>query len=231
MITQQQADDFDVAFQGTIFDATVSGALSDPTCGNGQGGKYPDVWYKFNNLGNDTVEIRYFAETPGSGFIIEILENCNGDTLPIASACYQYDPNVSIDILVDTITGLSTDSKEYFIRVAGWLFWPPGNFFFQLVADNTVDNKEVVFPGKFEIAPNPVSDQLQLDLRLSSSVDTKMQIFNLFGQPVIEKDYGKLSAGSLSEIIETDELANGVYTLMVQAGGARKALKFTKVRH
>lgn len=230
LITKQEADDFDVVFPGTIINATVSGVLVDPTCGNGQGGEYPDVWYKFNNLGNDSVEIRYFAETQNSGFIIEILENCNGDTIPVGSACYRYDPNVASDILVDTITGLSTDYTEYYVRVAGWLFWTPGSFFFQLVADNTVDNKEVLFPGKIEIAPNPVSDQLQLDLRLSASVDTEVHIFNILGQSVFQKNYGKLSAGSLSEMIETDELTNGVYTLVVKAGGASKALKFTKVR-
>ena len=228
LLTEQEADDFDVTFQGTTINATVSGALIDPTCGNGQGGKYPDVWFKFNNLGNDTVEVRYFAESPGSGFILEILENCDGDTILAGSACYRFSPDDN-NILVDTITGLSSDYTEYYIRIAGWLFWTPGNFFFQLVAGNTVGNKEVIFPGQFEIAPNPVTDQLQLDLRLTSAVDTKVQIVNIFGQTVMEKEYGKLSAGTLSERYETGGLASGVYTLMVRAGGARKAMKFTKI--
>lgn len=229
VMSPYDADNFEFLFTGTLINASVSPNIFDPSCGNGQGGKFPDVWYKFNNLGNETLELRYFAETPGTGFFMEIFESCEGDTIPAGSSCFFYTQD-DTDILVDSIFGLSPTPTEYLIRVNGWLYWPTGPFFFQLVGDPTVDNKEVLFPGQVNLAPNPVSDLLQLNLNMhGSSDDTRVQIVNILGQVVDEKVLGRVIPGEITETFDTSGLNGGIYTLVVRADESRKAIKFTKL--
>ena len=227
IMTAQQADDFDFVFSGTIINSTISTNLIDPSCGNGQGGKFPDVWFRFNNMGLDSVEIRYFSEVQGAGFFLEIFENCNGDTI-IGNSCFAYTPD-DVDLLVDTITGLSDVPTDYLVRVSGWLFWPPGPFIFQLVGDVVSDTEQAPFPGQAGLSPNPVSRQVHLSLNLTTNADARVKVVNIFGETMLEKNLGSIPAGAWSHTLHTSHVPPGLYTMIVEVEGARKLIRFTKI--
>jgi len=230
VMTSIEADNLVYLFQGTVINANISDMLVDPSCGDGQGGKFPDVWFEFNNLGLEEIELRYSGLQEGTGFLFEIFENCDGDTIPgDAEICFQYTPD-DLNLLTDTIKGLSSTPTNYKIRIAGWLFWTPGDFYFQLVSDNIpVSTKEAPFPGSVGIHPNPVSEELQVSIYLSEQVSTtKVQILNTLGQVVMVKDIGALPSGLQKSQIDTEALPPGVYTLVVSANQAQEAMKFVK---
>ncbi len=222
-----EADNFDEIFEGTVINSTISTNIIDPSCGNGNGGKFPDVWFKFNSLGNENIQIRYVMNEPGTGVILEVLQNCDGDTLA-GNSCFGYTPD-DTDILIDTITGLPPVPTEFYIRVSGWLFWPPGSFWFQLVGDITVATEEVVFPGSVNVAPNPATDYLGLDLDISENMRANVKVFNVLGELVLEEQLGNLTNGKHRFSFDISAFSKGLYTVVVSGGESRRALKFTKM--
>ncbi len=227
ILTPQQADDFDEIFAGTVINSTISSGLIDPSCGDGNGGKFPDVWFKFNSLGNENIEIRYIVDEPGTGVIYEVFENCAGDTLN-GNSCFRYSPD-DVNILIDSITGLPPVPTEFYIRVSGWLFWTPGSFWFQLVGDNTVGTDEVVFPGTVKIAPNPTNEYLGLDLDLSEPMNANIQIFNILGEIIMKEQLGHLTNGKHRLSFDVSEFPQGIYTMVITGDESKRALKFTKL--
>jgi hypothetical protein len=64
IVTQQQADDFENYLEGTTINATFDQnnfIYPNPQCygTNFNGGEFADVWYYFNNLGNEELEFRF----------------------------------------------------------------------------------------------------------------------------------------------------------------------------
>ncbi|MFQ5446109.1 MAG: T9SS type A sorting domain-containing protein, partial [Saprospiraceae bacterium] len=227
VMTAAQADDFEFIFEGTIINSTVSDGVVDPSCGGGTGGEYPDVWYKFNSVGNEMIELRYTAQIEGTGFYLEIFENCGGDTLQPESACFSFTPD-DTGFKTDTIFGLPPTPTEFYIRVSGSLFWTPGVFFFQPVAEIIVDADEASFPGEAKIYPNPANIALHLDFRLTKSASSEAYILNSLGQVLYHEDLGFLSQGTHHHSFDMNKLPPGIYHLVVKADGAKKVLRFAK---
>jgi hypothetical protein len=82
--------------------------------------------------------------------------------------------------------------------------------------------------------PNPFnpSTTIRFDLKQSSTV--KLQIYNLLGQRVMEKDFGTVDAGRYDEVVNMDRFASGVYFYRIIAiGNSAKGgdgQKFVEVR-
>lgn len=67
--------------------------------------------------------------------------------------------------------------------------------------------------------PNPFnpSTTIRFDLKVTSRVT--LDIFNVLGQKLIERDYGNMNAGSYQRNLTMDQYASGVYFYMLRAVG------------
>ncbi|HHS95529.1 MAG TPA: T9SS type A sorting domain-containing protein [Phaeodactylibacter sp.] len=82
---------------------------------------------------------------------------------------------------------------------------------------------------QFHLFPNPVSEQLAVDLADLGKVDCRLRIFDALGQEVYQVDAPADSGQVL--FIDTRTFAPGVYTLSVTSQSmARQAKKFVVVR-
>lgn len=229
IMTKVEADDFDFIFPGNTENSTISPSFVDPTCGTGQGGEYPDIWFKFNSAGLDSIEVRFIGETEGAGFFWEMFEDCNGivDTSVISNSCIRYDPDDPL--LIDTIIGLPSTPTDYWVRVSSWVFWPEGEFWFQLVHDGILNSTdEPVFVGETSVFPNPVAESLNLNFNLIKSVDTQIEIVNSLGQNIYSEDFGRLQNGNQTLEFDTSPYAPGIYFLIIQTEGVERSMKFIK---
>jgi hypothetical protein len=78
------------------------------------------------------------------------------------------------------------------------------------------------------IAPNPTSNDLDISFTLKQSVNTKLLIYNYFGQQVQIIDAGILSAGTQKQTINVYDLPTGLYVLQIETGDTRIAKTFMK---
>lgn len=95
------------------------------------------------------------------------------------------------------------------------------------------DNGEIINAGRVDVGlvgineltsissvgiyPNPTTDVSYVDLNLLSTSDVTMQITDLSGRILAEKNYGSLTGNKILPIY-TSEFANGIYTVNILAG-------------
>ena len=226
----EEADNFDFIVEGTTISANGSSSVIDPLCGTGQGGDFPDVWYKFNTQGAPEIEVRFSTLTEGAEYYGELYELCDG-TIDVAvdTFCFLYD-NEFNGLLIDTITGLPEEPKDYLFRVSSWIFEPPGNFFFQLVSDSTIviDVDEVEFPGETRLFPNPASSEVNLSLDLKQSANVQIEWRNMLGQTIHVEDIGQLGRGTHSQSFSVEQWPSGVYFMLIRANNSLRTLRFVR---
>ena len=92
---------------------------------------------------------------------------------------------------------------------------------------NSVDELNKMLNGiNISLNPNPVSNQANVDLQLAASGNLSIIIYNILGQPVktIESNY--FEAGAHNLLLNTSDLTNGVYNLVVTLNGISKTTRF-----
>jgi len=231
VISAESADNFDVIHEGT----TIAGSFNQatfqfpPCLTNQSGGEFSDVWFRFNTLGNESLEIRFFRTSDDGEFFVDMFTDCLTpvDTSVIKGSCFAVtNDNPSI---IDTITGLPPEPTVYLLRVTTRLTTQlPGDFFFQIVGDMFTDAPEVELPGTLSLQPNPTNQRLWLELQLQEALDPTIQVVNLLGNTVLERQPGLLSPGRHRLQLDVGALPPGVYLLQMRDGHAQKTLKFVK---
>ena len=229
IIERNVADDFNTIFEGTTTDATfINENYIFPIClGNQDGGEFADVWYKFNSLGNETIEVRLNAEDEGGIFYLDLFEACGTmvDTSAISSICLN---TFEEEFVVDTLGIFPAEETEYFIRVTTRATSDPtGPFWFQLVADIFTDVEETQLEG-FSLFPNPATEQLNTTFSLEKAARVNYQIFNMLGQQVYFEDTGMLAQGEHQHEMNIANLPEGIYLLNITVDEKQKTVKFTK---
>jgi PKD repeat protein len=118
-----------------------------------------------------------------------------------------------------------------------YTFSAPGTYTVTMIVDgpcktDTITQTIMVYPlgindvkhnASVSIYPNPTSNELTI-VSATNAIET-IKILNIFGAIVKEI---KLNASSKSTIISVKELANGVYTIQLNAGKTISTLKFSK---
>lgn len=238
LVTEQQFDDFEMPIQGTTVNGTFDAGSwipPNPQCfgDNNISGEYSTVWYKFNSLGNEELDIYLFKGTDAEGAThwVELFDDCSTpvDTLFLFNSCFGVD---DIEVFDSTkVLGLPDVYTDYYIRVTTRLTNAlPGDFFLFIVAPeggNTVSTIEA-FPGQFNLFPNPVTDQLQLQIALNESTSTDISIVNSLGQTVLTESKGILSGGQHQLQLPTEHLPSGVYFMVLQSKEGRSTVRFVK---
>ena len=229
IISRDIADEFTVIFEGTTEDGTfVTEDYVFPVClGNQNGGEFADVWYQFNSLGNETIEVRLNALEVGGIFYLDLFEACGDmvDTSAVTSICMS---TFDSDFVIDTFGIFPTEPTDYFIRVSTRLTSDvPGPFWFQLVGDIFTGVEEIDLEG-FKFFPNPATDRIRTAFSLEASSRVRYSIFNTIGQQVYAEDTGIQPQGLLNKEIAIDKLPSGVYILNIGVDDKQKTVKFIK---
>ena len=80
----------------------------------------------------------------------------------------------------------------------------------------------------FMLFPNPVKDQLYLDLISYDGQEVSVEILNQLGQPVIQRRYAPF--GESPVVFELNELSSGTYFVRLISGNSEKVKKFLIVK-
>ena len=235
LVTAQQFDEFEMPIEGTTINGTFNTdnwiPPNEQCFGlNNINGEYSTVWYSFNTLGNEELDIYLFkgVGADDSAFFVEMFENCTTpvDTVFLFNTCFGVDVAELFDST--TVLGLEDVPTEYLIRVTTRLTTDlPGDYFMFIVGEVTTGVTEA-FPGRFNLFPNPVSDQLQLQLNIDEPALTDITIVNALGQTVYQDKKGMLSVGPHQFQLQTDGLSQGIYFLVLQSEQGRSTVRFVK---
>jgi len=167
---------------------------------------------------------------------------------PDANITHQYE--LTVDAANECLTVILSDSYA-----DGYIFWntdqhnepgfaiidsdgnlikaaAEGRFRFDSVEGQVSSASPSSLPELTELAssrvyPNPVADNLNLELNFDSNVDFTVDILNSFGQ--IVKDLGIINAQSFNTMIDVADLPTGMYLVSIKSDQGQKTIKFNKL--
>lgn len=228
VMSAMDADLFNYTFEGSTENCQTVATL--PVCTTYTTGEYSDVWYRFNSLGNDTIQIRFYSLDPLATFYVELHNDCltHVDTALYNNACFIID-ETQISATLDW-TGFPAEPTWYYLRVSTRLTsQSPGGFNFQLVADITdiVSNEEVL-SGKLSIDPNPVSDKLKVSYFPDIDRQGEIAITNALGEKIWQKNNMSFSRGGQQELIDVSGFLSGMYFLTITSEAQSITKRFVK---
>ena len=89
-----------------------------------------------------------------------------------------------------------------------------------------IEEQEVINPmTATRVYPNPATDVLNIEVNASQASEMSINVFNLMGQKVMEKNV-TLSTGINTPSISTSDLTSGIYFVTVKANGFENTMKF-----
>ncbi|MEM0991944.1 MAG: T9SS type A sorting domain-containing protein [Bacteroidota bacterium] len=95
-------------------------------------------------------------------------------------------------------------------------------------AGNLVLESRNVSPTSIQLSPNPVRNQLQIELQSELAGSSELKVFNLDGKILLERTH-QLFAGQNELNFDVKQLAAGTYFLQVHTGQQVQQLKFVKL--
>jgi hypothetical protein len=95
-----------------------------------------------------------------------------------------------------------------------------------VVNTNELDNKL----QSVKVSPNPVSDNMMLQLSLSEQEALRYGIRDVTGRLMQEGDFGTVQAGDFAQRLDVSTLPAGFYQLELVSDGGVRALKFAVQR-
>lgn len=225
LITVQQADDFDEAFQGFTNNGSAAPGALAPSCITGN--EYSDVWYSFNSLTNTELELRFSVLTPEAQFAIELYDACGVPVEGSAAFCFNTADSTEtfLTFLLDSLPGVPTD---YLMRVSSDLtFFTGGEFFFQLVGDVTTRVSELALEN-FKFYPNPANQSINAQFELRESGIARVEIQDVLGRLVERRELGRLESGRQLINMDVSHLRPGMHVFRLIIGEGQRSMKFVK---
>ena len=233
IVSAEAADMFDGTVEGTTIGGSFvfDGYQFPPCLGNTNGGEFSDVWYAFNSLGNTTVEMRFFSQTPEASYFIDFFNTCGEqvDFTTVGGTCFGVTPDNTVQY--DTLTNLPAVAQDYLIRISTRLTSDlPGNYFFQLVAEtnNTVGIAELPVAEDLKFFPNPVTDIANLQFTLEESKEVVVEVYNTLGQRSLAVPLLNLNQGENTVELDLGKLTEGLYFMEIKSATERQTVKFFK---
>jgi hypothetical protein len=86
--------------------------------------------------------------------------------------------------------------------------------------------EEAVEINAMSFYPNPATDQITINYELVNSSDVKVEIFNLLGAKVFERDFGRQLSGINNSLINLENFKNGMYLMRLTANNYPLTTKF-----
>ena len=236
IVSFETAETFDSIRTGTTLGGSfINEGYQFSNClGNQNGGEFSDVWYSFETLGNEEVEIQFGVDGDSDNaaeiFYIDLFDNCmeRVDTSAFPVNCVTTDAD---NLEVSTFfNGFPLGQNElYYIRVTTRLTSDaPGGFFLQLIGDIVTSAEEQEFASELSLFPNPAAEEATVRFALDEATQVEATVLDMFGRTVRKLDLGNLSAGNQQFSVETAGLPSGVYSLQLSNGRGRQNIKFVK---
>ena len=232
IISPDAADNLDTFFLGSTINASFDQSnFHFPNClENVSGGEFAEVWYRFNSLGNEEIELRLNILTAGASFYADIWEaDCDQpvDSLSLPMGCTST-PNGASE-WKDTFAFFPSVSTDYILRVNTRLTSDvPGDFFIQLVAGISTATEELSPFSEWFIYPNPAEEELYVNVDLSEALMTRFEIVNMLGQVIQSYDEKVLDSGNRIERLDLQLLDQGLHFLRIHTPIGTKSLRFLK---
>ncbi len=77
----------------------------------------------------------------------------------------------------------------------------------------------------FDVYPNPVTDNANLNINLLSQSNVSYSVSDLLGQKVISVDLGSVSSGNRNYMIDFEGQKPGVYFISIEVNGVSTSKK------
>jgi hypothetical protein len=91
---------------------------------------------------------------------------------------------------------------------------------------NVPENHDAVNPvTTTRIYPNPVVDQMTIEVNAAQASEMSISVYNLMGQKVMDKNVS-INTGINTPTLNTSSLSSGVYFVTVKANGFENTMKF-----
>ena len=94
----------------------------------------------------------------------------------------------------------------------------------------TTSIKEQSIFSNTRVYPNPASDQINFSFDLDNSSEVSIDVYDMIGQKVAEKNLGSLPTGGHDYTMGTESMENGIYIIIVNSGDSAFANKVRVVR-
>ena len=96
------------------------------------------------------------------------------------------------------------------------------------VTDNFVgvENVEIV-NANLNAYPNPANSNTNVNFALANASDVQMNIINMLGENVYSNDFGTLAAGNYNEVVNFNNMPNGLYLVNLNVNGKVSTLRLT----
>ncbi|MEO0787476.1 MAG: T9SS type A sorting domain-containing protein [Bacteroidota bacterium] len=226
VVSYEDAENGDGFIEGTTVAATINEeAFVTPGCTNDQG-SFHSVWYSFESGGNEEVQVALTGTLPGSNFIVELFTEC-GTRIDTTGGNNCFFVNPDDPFVTDTVTGLPAgENATILIRVMTYsTFDPTGPFALQIAAESPSSVSELTSAEDIKLFPNPTSGVTNLSFNLSRTENLEVAVFDLLGRPVSNLNLGRVNGGRQQIELPTDQLASGMYTVVLSNGQAQRQLK------
>ncbi len=79
----------------------------------------------------------------------------------------------------------------------------------------------------FTSSPNPFQDNVRLNINSLNSAEAKLAVYNTLGQVVYSQDV-EIATGTQNISLSLGSLANGIYTIVLDANGVKEQVKVSK---
>ena len=95
------------------------------------------------------------------------------------------------------------------------------------VGDKSIVGTNEVFENNtVNVYPNPMGEEASIEISTATNVEVSVKVFNVMGQQVAARDYGKMSGANILPFV-SGNLPNGIYTVHVQMGDKLATKKVT----
>jgi Outer membrane protein Omp28/Secretion system C-terminal sorting domain len=89
-----------------------------------------------------------------------------------------------------------------------------------------VGTNDIFENNAVSVYPNPMSEEASIEISTASNVEVGVKFFNVMGQQVATRNYGKMSGKNILPFV-AGSLPNGIYTVHVQMGDKLATQKVT----
>lgn len=207
VVTTEQADAGMGWKTGNNFNALQENDVEEPDCI--PQGEFYDVWYSFENGGNDSIEIRFETLTEGALFNIQIYDTCGVKALNQADGGELLDVcflNSAVESGSMWLVGFE-ESQEYLMQIATQITnHLPGEFRFQLVGQTeAVSVFDIDLSDQVEIFPNPSHGIIQIKSPFKYG---QIQLIDFSGKVLVSSEFIESSFS-----MDLSSLSKGIYLL------------------
>jgi hypothetical protein len=102
-----------------------------------------------------------------------------------------------------------------------WVALASGGELIPLSFPTAVEEKPAIIEDEFMIYPNPARDMVNVNYGLETDQNVSVEIYNMIGNKILEKELGYKGARTHNEQINISGLSNGLYFLRITAGNSQ----------